>query len=260
MNNQTIDVIQKRDIDKILFSITVLSQQVFYNDGTGYIYKRNINIFIGCNINGVRKHITTIFEDDFEKVSDWYNLFLKFKNKGVIQCFFLVSNNENIIKAFKLAFSGGETFHCFFDDIYRLQHYITFSYANDILGKCRKVCLSETIDEFDLRKNELLEEYSSHPFIKDILIKSFDKYNKCFKYSYYLRKHLLSYYFLRDFKKKMMVISNSKPYFSNVNEFTELLLPTIQRYESKMYCSKENWNQIISYLYENNKELLSGEL
>ena len=53
MNNQTIDVIEKRDIDRIFFSITIISQQIFFNDGNGYIYKRNIDILIGCNINNV---------------------------------------------------------------------------------------------------------------------------------------------------------------------------------------------------------------
>ena len=53
MNNQTIDVIEKRDIDRIFFSITIISQQIIFNDGNGYIYKRNINILIGCNINNV---------------------------------------------------------------------------------------------------------------------------------------------------------------------------------------------------------------
>ena len=53
MNNQTIDVIKKRDIDRIFFSITIISQQIFFNDGNGYIYKRNIDILIGCNINNV---------------------------------------------------------------------------------------------------------------------------------------------------------------------------------------------------------------
>ena len=53
MNNQTIGVIEKRDIDRIFFSITIISQQIFFNDGNGYIYKRNIDILIGCNINNV---------------------------------------------------------------------------------------------------------------------------------------------------------------------------------------------------------------
>lgn len=53
MNNQTIDVIEKRDIDRIFFSITIISQQIIFNDGNGYIYKRNIDILIGCNINNV---------------------------------------------------------------------------------------------------------------------------------------------------------------------------------------------------------------
>ena len=100
MNNQTIDVIEKRDIDRIFFSITIISQQIFFNDGNGYIYKRNIDILIGCNINGVRKYITSVFDDEFTKTSDWYNLFLNFKSKGLKNAFFIITDNDNIVKAF----------------------------------------------------------------------------------------------------------------------------------------------------------------
>ena len=92
MNNQTIDVIEKRDIDRIFFSITIISQQIFFNDGNGYIYKRNIDILIGCNINGVRKYITSVFDDEFTKTSDWYNLFLNFKSKGLKNAFFIITD------------------------------------------------------------------------------------------------------------------------------------------------------------------------
>lgn len=256
MNNQSIDVIEKRDIDRILFSITIISQSIFYNDGKGYIYKRNINILIGCTINGVRKYITTIFEDEYTKTSDWYDLFLKLKNKNLEYAFFIVSDNEIINKAFKLAFKDAKSFYCFFNDIYRLYHYITSSYTNNVLNRCKNICLSKTIEEFNLKKQELCEEYSEYSFISDILSNSFKNYTTYFNYSLYLRKHLLSFYFIRDFKKKIITLSNSKPYFYTINEFAELLLPTIQRFETRMYCSKEDWNKVISIIYTDNKDLL----
>lgn len=260
MNNQSIDVIKKRDIDRILFSITIVSQTIFYNDGNGYIYKRNVDILIGCNINGVRKYITSVFDDEYTNASDWYNLFINLKDKNLNHAYFIISDNDKINQAFKLAFPGGETFYCFFNDIYKLYHYTSFSYSNNLLDKSRKVCLSDNIKEFNLRKKELCDFYSDYPFISDILSNSFDNYIKYFNYSLVIRKHLLSFYFLREFKKTLLKSSHDKPFFYNIEEYIELLIPTIQTFEKKMYCTKKEWNGILTYLYNQNKELLLCEL
>ena len=56
--------------------------------------------------------------------------------------------------------------------------------------------------------------------------------------------------------KTLNVISHSKPYFYNIIEFEEQLIPTIKSFELKMYSSKKEWNSIISYLYQDHKDLL----
>ena len=105
MNNQTINEINKRDLDKVFFSLTILPKDVFFNFGDDYIKKRTIYTITGCNINGVRKYITSIFEDEYSKTSDWYNLFLSFKNRGLEHIFFVsMANNKNIKSAIDLAF------------------------------------------------------------------------------------------------------------------------------------------------------------
>lgn len=260
MNNQTIDVIEKRDIDRIFFSITIISQQIFFNDGNGYIYKRNIDVLIGCNINGVRKYITSVFDDEFTKTSDWYNLFLNFKSKGLKNAFFIITDNDNIVKAFKLAFTNAESFYYLFNNINKLSHYISFSYSNNMIGKIKNICSSKYINEFNFKKEEMFNDYVEFPFIIDILNDLFDNYIPYFKYPFVVRKHLLSIYFIRDIKKKLTFLSNSKSYFFNLNEFIELFIPTIQSFETKMYCGRKEWNEIITYLYEKDKELLLCEL
>mgnify|MGYP004626600147 FL=1 len=107
MNNQTINEINKRDLDKVFFSFSILSQDVFYNYGNDYIKKRTVYTIIGCNINGVRKYITSIFADEYSKTSDWYNLLLSFKKRGLENIFFLSTPNDKIIKnAFDLVFNN----------------------------------------------------------------------------------------------------------------------------------------------------------
>ena len=77
MNNQTLNEINKRDLDKCYFSLSFSYSTIYFNDGNDYIYQRKVYTLIGCNIFGVRKYITSIFEDDFEKAVN-VNLFCRF--------------------------------------------------------------------------------------------------------------------------------------------------------------------------------------
>lgn len=256
MNNQTINAINKRDIDNSLFSINIISHQITFNDGNDYLYTRTINILIGTNIDGVRKYITSVFDDEYEKVSDWYNLFLKLKSKGLNNVFFIITNKKIIFDALKLAFKEANMFYSVLNNFYKFSKYVSLSYSDNVLSDIKDVCLSTTIDEFNINKYKLYDANSNLQFLIDLLEKEFIEYNKSFEYPYIIRKHLLSYYFIKEFKHKLRLINISKSSFTSINEFIEPLLPTIQTFETRKYCPKSEWNQIISYLYSNYKELI----
>lgn len=257
MNNQTINEINKRDLDKVLFSLTILSQDVFFNYGNDYIKKRTINVIIGCNINGVRKYITSVFADEYSKTSDWYNLLLSLKKRGLDHIFYVnMPNNKSIKSAIDLIFSNVSYFYSCFNIINKLSHYLPCSYSNNILNYLKKIYLSKDFDEFNLRKNELFILYDTSPFVIDILNKELDSFSSFLNYPLFLRKHIISFYFIREFLKSLSSASHSCPYFFNLDEFTQKLIPTIKSFELKMYCGKNEWNSILSYLYKNHKELL----
>ena len=135
MNNQTINEIYKRDLDKVFFSFSILSQDVFFNFGNDYIKKRTIYTIIGTNINGVRKYITSIFDDDYTKSSDWYNLLLAFKKRGLEHIFFVSMPNNPLIKnAFDLTFPNISFFYSCSNIINKLSHYMSCSYSNNIFN------------------------------------------------------------------------------------------------------------------------------
>ena len=54
MNNQTLNEINKRDLDKCYFSLSFSYSTIYFNDGNDYIYQRKVYTLIGCNIFGVR--------------------------------------------------------------------------------------------------------------------------------------------------------------------------------------------------------------
>jgi len=257
MNNQTINEINKRDIDKVFFSFSIISQDVFFNFGNDYIKKRTIYTIIGCNINGIRKYISSIFEDDYTKSSDWYNFLLTLKKRGLEHIFFVsIPNNPLIKSAFELAFPNISFFYSCVNLINKLSHYTSVSYSNNIFKHLYPIFLSKDLNEFEFRKNELFILYNDSPFIIDIINKELNFFSSFLDFPLLLRKHILSFFFFRDFIKTLNVISHSQPYFYNITEFENKLIPTIKSFELKMYSSKKEWNSIISYLYKDYKDLL----
>ena len=57
-------------------------------------------------------------------------------------------------------------------------------------------------------------------------------------------------------------IASSKDFFLSLNDYINLVFPPNNAFETKMYCTKKEWNETIAFLYENenNKELLLCEL
>ena len=69
-------------------------------------------------------------------------------------------------------------------------------------------------------------------------------------------KNILCFYFCRDTIKKLSVFSHSKPYFSTVNEYIELMISLIQKNETKMYSSKSDWLNLLNSIYPIKKDLI----
>lgn len=257
MNNQTINEIKKREIDKIYFSFSILSQEIYFNYGNDYIKKRTIYIIYGCSINGIRKYITSIFEDEYTKTSEWYDLLLSLKSRGLEHIFFVCAPHNNVIKsAFDLAFNKVTYFYSCLNLVKKMKHYTSYSYSNDILSKVGSIYLTNNSNEFSLKKDELLEAYSSAPFVTDMIEADLNTFFPFLDYPLFLRKHIISLHFTREFLKKLSRISHSQYSFSSLNEFESKLVPHIKVFECRMYCSKKEWNSIISYLYKDHKDLL----
>ena len=161
-----------------------------------------------------------------------------------------------IKNAFDLAFKNISYFYSCFNIINKLSHYMSCSYSKNILTYLKLIYLSNDIDEFNFRKNELFLLYEDSPFIIDIINKELDSFSSFLNYPLFLRKHIISFYFIRELIKSLSVISHSQSYFNNIKEFEEKLIPTIKSFELKMYSSKKEWNSIISYLYKDYKDLL----
>lgn len=255
MNNQTINEILNRDLDSCFFSIYFLPGKIFSNKGNDYIKERRFYNIFYCNIKGSRRYINTIFEDDYTKTSDWYNLFSLWKKKGCeVILYAVIPNNSKLKEALSLAFPDIKVFLSCYETINKIANYFSLDYSTSLLIKIKNIYIAKDINDFNIQKQNFLESINGYSFIADLVENDFNTIKNYLDIPFLLRKHVYSFYFMRDYIKKFSGLAHSKPNFSSILEFQELIVPIIQLSEKKMYCSKKEWNDILNIVYNNRKE------
>ena len=257
MNNQTVLELNNRTLDNCLFSLIIIPTKIYYKEGENLVNEKEIYLFFYCNIQGKRKYLSCVFKDDYPKASDWYNLLLTFKSRGInVILYSIIPNNIQLSKALKLAFPEIDSFISCFESISKLSKYYTITYSNGLFEKAKRIYLSKDLNEYDLALQDFKEEYLNYSFIYDLLEDDLKRAKQYYNVDYELRNFIFAFYFYRDHYKKISTISHSKTYFSSLDEFTQELIPDIQRIECRMFCPKKDLINIIDKLYTDKKDLI----
>lgn len=261
MNNQTINEINNRKLDPCLFSIMVISSKIYFKEKEDLINEKEVYIFFSCNIHGKRKYLTSVFKDDFSKTSDWYNFFVYLKSRGINALFYaVIPDNDILSKALKLAFNDINIFISCFEAINKLSKFYSCNYSKSITNKVKKVFLSKSINDYEVALCEFRDEFLNFKFVYDILEDDLKRARTYYDIDFNLRKFIFSFYFVREINKKIVSASHSKPFFSSLDDLIVILIPDIQRIESRMFCPKNELNNIINILYNDKKDLLISYL
>ena len=261
MNNQTVKELNNRKLDECYFSIICFPIKIYFKEGENNISIKDIYIFYGCTLQGVRKFITATIADDYEKTSDWYNLFLTLKRRNIKNILYaLLPDNKMLKDAIRLAFQEVEILVSCFEAINKINKYYPCKYSSDVFKLIKNIYLSDSLSDYSIAIDEFKLQYNDSNFILDLLENDFKYAKTNYCYNLELRKHILSFYFFRDVSKKLVVISHSKPYFISTDEFVNEMLHIIKSNETKMYCSKKEWINLLNMLYQNKKDLIKTYL
>ena len=256
MYNLASNELHYRDLDKCYFLIMTFKTTIPIMK-EGEIKKQEIYLFYGCNLQGVRKFIDYFFVSEYTKTSDWYNFLLNLKKRNLeVVLYASIYDNKALKDALLLAFSDIKIYKSYYDVYSVLSKYFNERYSVTSLNIIRNMYVSETIDDYNNYVNLFMEEYSSSQFIIDILEKKIRDVKVYYDIEYIIRKHIVSFYFVRDNERRIRLLSKSKSYFNNINDFLEPLIPLISRMETRTYCPKKEWNLLANTLYLQNKELL----
>lgn len=260
MYNLTINELHKRELDKCYFLIMCFKTKINIMK-EGEISKKDIYLFYGCNLRGVRKFIDLVIASDFNKPSDWYNYLLKFKNRGLETVLYANIPNNNLLKnALMLTFKNIKVFASCYEPIDIILKYYNAGYNSNIFNIIKNIYLSDDLDGYNNTISLFKEEFKSSPFIIDILEKDLNSVKNYYSFDIAFRKHIFCFYFYRETRKKLYTFSHYKYAFNNTDELLELLIPKIRIMEMKCYCPKKEWLNLINFIYKNNKDLLINYL
>ena len=261
MNNNNFNELSNRKLDNCLIYLLVIPVKISYKLNNLQCIEKELYVFFSCNIKGVRKYVTSVFGDDLIKTSDWYNLLLSLKNRGINIIFYaIIPNNDKLSKALKLTFNEINILISYSEIINKMNSYYTQSYTRNFYEIIRKIYISNDINGFNIAYNDFCDEYANYSFIKDLLENDFKRVKQYYNIDYEIRRFIFSIYFYRDTLKILHVVAHSKKYFISIEEFINELIPTIQRIELRMFCKKSELMSIINKLYINYKDLIKPYL
>lgn len=258
MNNKNLEELKKRDLDKCYFCLYAVSVDVYVNLDNK-INPQKVYHFYGCNLTGKRRYIASIIDSNLT-TSQWYNFFQSFKNRNLEQIIYAcIPDNKAMKDALKLAYLNIEIIISIFDAINKVYKYFSSGYSNSILSYIKSIYLANDLNEYDVYLNNFKEMYPN-AFALDLLESNFKRAKEYYFMSIHLRKAIFAFYFLRDNIKRLMVIGHSKQYFSNLDDYLNSCISLFQSFETKTYCSKKDWLEILNTLYDSKKELIKSYL
>lgn len=261
MNNQTLEQLEKRNLDSLYFCIYCITTNVYLQEKEDEVNIKTIYTFWGCNIQGKRKYISSCIANNFSTASSWYNFFQKLKNRHLENILFAsIPDNKQLSDAIKLAFPDTECFLSSLVSLNKLAKYMTEKYTASFYKEIKDIYVAKNINDFNNNIAIFNDKYKDSKFILDLLENDFKLAKKCYDKPYELRSAIIAFFFSRDLRKRLAVISHTKPFFMSLNDFISAFIYIIPKCERAMYCPKNDWLNIINILYSTKYDLIKSYL
>lgn len=234
---------------------------IYFNNENNYIYQRKVYTLIGCNIFSIRKYIISIFEDDFEKTSDWYNFYQALKSHGLESVIFSVLPNIDFIrKPIKFSFPETTIFTSCIDIVDKLFKFFSCSYSTNIYESIKHIFLAKDTNEFKLNVNDFYTDFQIQPFIIEIVSNHFKRIS-C-DIDYILRKHIYTNNIVESDNSKIQRGFYVRGALPNKESALNIIYLNLEDLENKWKKAKvSNWikinNELMTLYYNEIKEYLN---
>ncbi len=256
MNNNTLELLNKRDLEKSYLILYVIPNKIYLKEASNYVNERVVYVMFGCNLYGERKYISTMLEKEVEKTSEWYNFFQDLKKRKLEHIIFgLLPDVKELRDGIKLSFPNIEIFNSSDKIIEKLKKYKTYKTKEEIFKEVKRLYLAEDEKAYELNYKNFVDKYGKYTFIMDMLEEEIKKLKGDYKYSLSVRKAVYSFNYIIELKKRLSIYSYEKT-FSNKEEYIKLYVNYIHASERQKHFKNDEWSEIINDIYEAKKEMI----
>lgn len=220
----------------------------------------NLYWFVGLDFRG-RRRLLTVGLEDKEDSRCWINKLEEINKRGVKKILFGgVPNNTLLIRSLKLMYKDINIVISDDECISKVRKYFSQNYSVTIYKELKSLYVEKTEEEYEIQKEVFYDKYMEYKFILNLIKKDIEKIKESYKYSYEIRKMIFSYYYIRDFSKKVIQVSREIGQVKNIEEIIRNMIEYIMKTEKNMYCPKKQWLEILNQLYNMYNEEIDNYL
>jgi len=254
---EEIELIQNRMLKECYAVIYCIETSKFgYKNQEGIIKNSPMYIFYGIDLKGKRQYLSHVLKDKYEKVSEWYGFFEKLKDRGVkVIIYASLPENEQITKGLKLSFKEIEIWKSCHGVLEKIFKYFSNKQSRRFEQVIFRIYNSETIEEYEMNYTEYKREFEKYKYVIDMVDKELQEVKELYRYSSRIRKLIYNFYYIRQFKREVEVVINSRPYFHSEMEFLEAMVERIKTSE-KLGFNVIEWADTLTEIYEEKGPLI----
>ena len=244
-----------RELDKMYVVIYTIKTPVQV-EVEGRVKERNLYTFVGINIEGKRKFLT--YGIDINEDTDfWMQKFKSITRRGTEKVMYMTLSEDKGKRAAQLTFSGVKVVPSLFKSIDKTFPYFADTYKNKMPEEIRKLYIYETKEEYKKELEGFMYKYGDKKIVEILLKKDLEDIEKIYEIPHNIRRIIYAFYFIRDYKKDIKKVMNKVKIIENNEEFMSIFEPLIERWESAMYVSKEEWLKVLNELIIENEEVVN---
>lgn len=260
MEERTGKFLMKRGLERSFFAIYCISTKIYLDSDKYYSEPKKLYTFFGCTLEGKKKFLSCILENEVEKTSEWYNFFQELKKRGIEHCVFaLLPNDKELRDAVRLAFPKVEIFMSCDGVIEKLMKYNSYRTKDEVYRQVRGLYVAKDDVEYELNYEDFLERYKAYPFMMDLLNEEIKTAKNGYKYSFKVRRIIYAFNYIIEMKKRFSKYSTGVVY-DNKEEFIEACAHSIFMSESAIHYYKDEWSLVLNEIYEEKTELIKPYL
>lgn len=241
--------LQKRKFKEFYVAGYVLTKDIKIRTDT-CIANKKLYVFFALDIMGDRQVLGMFFDNEndsrfwLEKFEDFYARNLKHF------LFFITPPNKNIERTLKIVYNDVEIIHSPDETFQKITRFLADHPSRKFKVALKDLFLAADLERYKINLELFKNIYVDNTIILKMLDKSQMEFESFYEYSQHLRKLFYPFYTIHEMKKFLNKLKTKETLCANVNEVIDFCLPYINSFEIGRNYSKQDWLELISYLYE----------